>query len=633
MLASAAGSETDVIVVGGGHAGAEAAHAAARVGARVLLLTQAVDRIGAMSCNPAIGGVGKGPIVRETDALGGLMARAADATGIQFRRLNASKGPAVRATRCQSDKARYANWIRQTLEACPGVSIKQDTVDDLLIEEGRVVGVVTGLGWVWRAKAIVLTTGTFLGGLLHYGERQVAGGRAGDAAATGLIASFERMGLECGRLKTGTVPRLDARTLDLAGLEEQPGDDPPPLFSFGSTGVSLPQRVCWLTETTPRTHQIIRDNLHRSPMYSGQIQSRGPRYCPSIEDKIVRFEAKESHRIFLEPEGLDTHEVYPNGISTSLPLDVQVALVRSIPGCANAEIVRPGYAVEYTFVDPRQLRRTLELIDWPGLYLAGQINGTTGYEDAAGQGLVAGANAGLTALGASSRLIPARTTSYLGVMVDDLVTRGVTEPYRMFTSRAEYRLVLREDNADQRLSPEARALGLLSDVEWAAFESREARRDALAQALEARLVPTAETQQRLGDLGIAPIAVSVTLAELARRPEVEPEQLAALLEHHEVSLGLLETLMISARYDGYIQRQNAQLARQTALEDTPIPADFDYAGIGALSFEARQRLARVRPETVGQAGRVEGITPAAVSVLLVWLRAGEVISSRSSAAG
>lgn len=629
--------DADVIVVGGGHAGAEAAHAAARMGRRVLLLTLSVDRIGAMSCNPAIGGVGKGHIVREIDALGGLMGHAADATGIQFRRLNASKGPAVRATRCQSDKARYAAWIARRLDQTPGLSVKQDAVEDLLIEHGRVAGVITALGTVWRAGAVVLTTGTFLGGLLHYGDRQLPGGRAGDAASSGLVATFARLGLETGRLKTGTVPRLDGRTLSLEGLEVQPGDDPPPLFSWRSTGPTLAQRVCWLTETTARTHAIIRENLHRSPMYSGQIQSRGPRYCPSIEDKVVRFAEKETHRIFLEPEGLDTHEVYPNGISTSLPLDVQLALVRSIPGCERAEIVRPGYAVEYTFVDPRHLNRSLELSTLPGLFLAGQLNGTTGYEEAAGQGLVAGANAALSSVGDERRLLLDRASSYIGVMIDDLVTRGVTEPYRMFTSRAEYRLVLREDNADARLTRLGRDLGLVDDETWVAFEARQAEQRSLLERLEAtRLLPVQETQERLEALGIAAIAGPTTLAELARRPELHMAQLGALVgAPHDPRL--LEALTTAARYDGYIARQNAQLERYRALEDTPIAADFDYASVRALSFEVRQRLARVRPETVGQASRVEGVTPAAISVLLVWLRRGALAaeattSSRSSAA-
>jgi tRNA uridine 5-carboxymethylaminomethyl modification enzyme len=618
-------SEYDVLVVGGGHAGCEAAAAAARLGARVLMLTMNLDRIAAMSCNPAIGGVGKGHMVREIDAMGGVMGRAADATGIQFRRLNESKGPAVRARRCQSDKARYAAWVQAHLQTIPALHIKQGMVDELLVDGGRVVGVRSRLGVEFRAKTTILTTGTFLQGLMHVGKRKTEGGRAGDASAKGLNRALTDLGLTLGRLKTGTVPRLDSRTIDLDRLELQPGDDPPLGFSFFGPGPVLPQRPCWITATTPETHQIIAENLHKSPLFSGEIEGRGPRYCPSIEDKIVRFADRESHRIFLEPEGLDTVEMYPNGISTSLPFDVQLAMVRSIPGCERAEIMRAGYAVEYTFVEPQQLSRTLAVNKVEGLYLAGQINGTTGYEEAAGQGLVAGVNAALWSQSKETYepFELDRAESYIGVMVDDLVTRGVTEPYRMFTSRAEYRLLLREDNADERLTPRARELGLVNDVDFAKFESRWSAVDRAAEiAASTRFTPSNETNAALQAVGFDPLTVPTTLEELMKRPECD----VASLRHFcpEVFAGLDDDawfqVSVRARYDGYIRRQMKQIERHRNLEAVKIPNNLDYENITALSSEVRERLTNIRPNTVGQASRVEGVTPAAISVLLVALR-------------
>jgi len=618
-------SEYDVLVVGGGHAGCEASLAAARLGARVLMLTMNLDRIAAMSCNPAIGGVGKGHMVREIDAMGGVMGLAADATGIQFRRLNESKGPAVRARRCQSDKARYASWVQAFLQTVPRLHIKQGMVDELVVDNGRVLGVRTKLGVEFRARTTILTTGTFLQGLMHVGTRKTEGGRAGDGSAKGLNRALLDLGLSLGRLKTGTVPRLDARTIDLARLELQPGDDPPLGFSFFGPGPALPQRPCWITATTPETHAIISENLHKSPLFSGEIEGRGPRYCPSIEDKIVRFADRESHRIFLEPEGLDTVEIYPNGISTSLPFDVQLAMVRSIPGCESAEIMRAGYAVEYTFVEPQQLSRTLAADTVEGLYLAGQINGTTGYEEAAGQGLVAGVNAALWSQNPDSYepFVLDRAESYIGVMIDDLVTRGVTEPYRMFTSRAEYRLLLREDNADERLTPKARKLGLVSDADFAVFESRwNAVDKAAAIATSTRFTPTNDTNNALRAVGLDPITSPTTLDDLMKRPECD---VAALRTFCPEVLEDLEDdawfqVSVRARYDGYIRRQMKQIERHRNLESVKIPTDLDYGNIAALSAEVRERLTTIRPHTVGQASRVEGVTPAAISVLLVALR-------------
>ena len=614
----------DVIVVGGGHAGAEAARAAARMGRTVLLLTMSIDRIGVMSCNPAIGGVGKGHIVREIDALGGLMGLAADATGIQFRRLNSSKGPAVRARRCQSDKARYAAWVLRELTETPGLAMKQAMVTDLVVEGGRVMGVRTRLGVLFGARAVVLTTGTFLSAVTHVGEAKREGGRAGEGAANALTRSLMALGLDVARLKTGTVPRLAASSLDLAELEVQPGEAPPPAFSFHGPPPPLEQRACWVTHTNERTHAIIRANLHRSPIFSGEIEGRGPRYCPSIEDKVVRFAQRASHRIFLEPEGLDSGEIYPNGISTSLPFDVQLALVRSIAGCGRAEITRPGYAVEYAFVDPQGLDRTLAVRGVPGLYLAGQINGTTGYEEAAGQGILAGINAACHAGPAGvDPFVLDRAESYIGVMVDDLTTRGCTEPYRMFTSRAEYRLLLREDNADQRLTARGRALGLVGDEQWRVFGERWRAVDSLRERMSAaRLTPTNDTSQRLSAAGLEPLAGPSSVLDLSKRPQVGCTLLRRAFPAviGDASDDVVDQVVTAARYEGYVRRQQRQIERHRRLESLIIPAGLDYAEMGALSCEVRQALDRVRPETVGQASRMEGVTPAAISVLLVHLK-------------
>jgi tRNA uridine 5-carboxymethylaminomethyl modification enzyme len=611
----------EVIVIGGGHAGTEASLAAARIGCRTLLLTHSVDTLGQMSCNPAIGGIGKSHLVKEIDALGGAMARATDRAGIQFRVLNRRKGPAVRATRAQADRVLYRNAIRQILESQPNLSIFQQPVDDLLIENGRIAGVITQMGLVFRAPRVVLTTGTFLGGKIHIGLENSAGGRAGDPPSIALAQRLRELPFRVERLKTGTPPRIDARSVDFSDLEEQWGDTPEPVMSYlGSTAEHPEQRCCWVTYTNEQTHDIIRGGLDRSPMYSGVIEGVGPRYCPSIEDKIHRFADKNSHQVFIEPEGLTTSELYPNGISTSLPFDVQVNLVHSIKGFENAHITRPGYAIEYDFFDPRDLNASLETKALPGLYFAGQINGTTGYEEAAAQGLLAGLNAALAARG-EDPWCPRRDEAYIGVLVDDLITMGTQEPYRMFTSRAEYRLLLREDNADLRLTEKGRTLGLVDDERWSRFEQK---REAIAQET-ARLAsswvhPNTPQAEALAGKLKNPIAREYSLAELLKRPELQYADLAGLVGEPVSDPQAAEQVEIQAKYAGYIDRQQEDIARLRRNENTALPPDLDYNAVDGLSNEVKQKLAAARPDTLARAGRVPGVTAAAISLLLIYLK-------------
>ncbi len=613
----------DVIVIGGGHAGTEAAMAASRMGSSTLLISHNIETLGQMSCNPAIGGIGKGHLVKEIDALGGLMAKAIDLGGIQFRRLNASKGPAVRATRAQADRVLYKAAVRYALENQDNLQLFQQAVTDLIVENEQVVGVETEMGLKFKAKTVVLSTGTFLGGLIHIGLENYQGGRAGDPPANKLSQRLRELPFNVDRLKTGTPPRLDGRTIDFSVLQEQPGDTPIPTFSFLGKASDHPEQIsCYITHTNARTHDIIRSGFERSPMFTGVIEGIGPRYCPSIEDKINRFADKDSHQIFVEPEGLRTHEVYPNGISTSLPFDIQLAFIRSMKGFENATIVRPGYAIEYDFFDPRDLKASLETKFIKGLFFAGQINGTTGYEEAAAQGLIAGINASLQVQGKAA-WSPGRDEAYIGVMIDDLITRGTSEPYRMFTSRAEYRLILREDNADLRLTEKGRELGLVDDERWQAFSEKKAQVETEIERLKStRIGPNALTEEEAMQVLKAPLNKDTSLYDMLRRPEVTYDSLTSLaIAGDKIADPIAaEQVEIQTKYSGYIKRQLEEIEKHKRYENKVIPADFDYLKINSLSSEVREKLQKARPETIGQAGRVPGVTPAAISLLLVFIK-------------
>jgi tRNA uridine 5-carboxymethylaminomethyl modification enzyme len=611
----------DVIVVGAGHAGIEAALAATRMGCDTLMITLNLDHIGQMSCNPAIGGIGKGHLTKEIDALGGEMARAIDETGIQFRQLNTRKGPAVRASRAQADKAAYRQRMKARLERTERLTIYQGSVSQLLLDDGAVYGIATQMGEEIAGRRVILTTGTFLNGLIHVGLKNYSGGRAGDAAAVGLSGQLAELGFRVGRLKTGTCPRLDARTIDFAALEVQHGDDPPLPFSFGTERITQGQIPCHITYTNARTHDIIRSGLDQSPMYSGRIQSRGPRYCPSIEDKVVRFADKERHQIFLEPEGRDTVEIYPNGLSTSLPLGVQTAMVHSIPGLEEARIMRPGYAIEYDYVDPTQIQPSLETKLIRGLYHAGQINGTTGYEEAGAQGLMAGINATLSLRG-EPPLILGRAQAYIGVLVDDLVTKGIAgEPYRMFTSRAEHRLLLREDNADMRLAGIGRQIGAVSERDYARTGDKLRRVEAELERLEAAmLTPTPEINGRLAALHTSPLRSPTSLAQILRRPEIRYEDIVQIGPPSALPADAAAQVEVSIKYQGYIDRQEEAVRRHQRMEEARIPSDLDFAALEGLSREVREKLVAIAPRTLGQAARIVGVTPAAVALLAVHLK-------------
>ncbi len=611
----------DVIVIGGGHAGTEAALAAARTGAKTLLLTQNIDTLGQMSCNPAIGGIGKGHLVKEIDALGGIMAQAIDRAGIQFRTLNASKGPAVRATRAQADRSLYKQAIRSALESQDNLSLFQQTVSDLTVSGDSVTGVKTQMGLQFSAPCVILTTGTFLAGQIHIGLENYTGGRAGDCAAIALAERLRELPFQVDRLKTGTPPRIDGRTIDFSKLEKQLGDFPVPVFSFIGDSSQHPRQIpCYITRTNARTHEIIRTGLDRSPMYSGVIEGVGPRYCPSIEDKIVRFADRDSHQIFVEPEGLNTHEIYPNGISTSLPFDVQYAFVRSMTGFENAEIVRPGYAIEYDFFDPRGLKASLETKHVQGLFFAGQINGTTGYEEAASQGLIAGLNAARKAQDQES-WTPARNEAYIGVMIDDLITCGTQEPYRMFTSRAEYRLILREDNADLRLTEIGRQLKLVDDIRWKRFDEKRQKIACLQSELACQWVRAGSEQaEQVAVIWGKPLLRETTLMDLLRRPEVDIAGLLSLTSFSEIDRQVSEQVQIQAKYAGYIERQQSEIERAKRYDDLRLPDRIDYGKVSGLSNEVSEKLKKQQPETLGQASRIPGVTPAAISLLLVYLK-------------